>query len=173
MPGMKTCSRNTGILVIALVLLAGCVHVGSDERQAPPAVDFLGYTDEPHIETVGLKTTRIEMRWRQVANRVSGDDTTVRSGPAIGRSSYRWCVTGRASPSVLDRCYDFDPGSVACLLDNPAAVLRQRECSASATITAALANTSGLFYVRAEHPDEPRLYTLSNTRAYTWTVQPR
>ena len=164
-------ARKAGV-VLAVLLLAGCVHVSSDERRAPPAPEFLGYTGEPRIETERPEPVQILMQWRQVVNRVSVDGGSVRSGPAIGRSRYRWCATGHASPAALDLCYDFDPGSLSCLLETPAAVLRQRDCSATATISASLANTSGVFYIRAEHPDDSRLYTASNTREYAWTVRP-
>jgi CARDB len=156
--------------VVALLACAACASL-HEESPRPAPVEFLSFSGEPDIETLAGQTARVTLRWQQVANQPLDGTTGARAAAAASREpDFRWCLARTDRTGGRDACYDFVTGTVRCALDNAAAIQRQRVCTADANLPTSLAGTGGALYVRSIAPEDPKSYTNSNTRNYSWTV---
>lgn len=155
----------------AVLACAACASL-REEPARPAEFERNSLTGNLSFETAVGQTATASLGWSQWAGQPVTGSPTARAEAAATPAlpNYRWCVarTGRRHGS--DSCYDFVAGSLQCALDNPSAIRRSRDCTADAELPTSLAGTTGSLYVRAEDPVDPKLYTNTEVRTYTWTL---
>jgi hypothetical protein len=151
--------RNVKTCLLLLVLIAGLSSC--TRAKAPPEPKFEGYSDEP----AGDGKT-ITFRW----SAPTGRDKNVGRTSDTEVPKFSVCITAKSGAKAggSNTCYDLV--NVSCTISAANSVLESRDCTGQLALPSVLEGVQNDWYVRAENPNDEKLYSNSNTRPFDWRV---